>query len=74
MMIFLETFNRSQLEELIYTDRCLDFPFLPITIHRAISHINNPNLDDNATVLILAFEDNRLALILRSIKFTFGVV
>ncbi len=60
-MIVLETFNKFQLEELIHSDRFLDFPFLPISLHRAVSHINNPNLDDDKTTLILAFEGNKLA-------------
>lgn len=60
-MIFLETFNKSQLEDLIHSDRFLDFSFLPITVHRAASHINNPNLDAGATTLILAFDDGKLA-------------
>lgn len=60
-MISLETFNRFKLQELIRSERFNNFSFLPITVHRALSHINNPNLEDNQTTLILAFEDNQLA-------------
>jgi len=60
-MISLETYNRSQLEKLINSERFKEFSFLPISFHRAISHIKNPNLEDDTPVLILAFEDNNLA-------------
>lgn len=60
-MIFLETFNKVQLQKLITSGRYKNFPFLPISIHRAISHINNPNLADDKTTLILAFFNGKLA-------------
>lgn len=60
-MIFLETYNKSQLEKLIHSEKFQHFPFLPITVHRAISHINNPNLEHDSTTLILAFENENLA-------------
>lgn len=60
-MILLETFNKVQLQKLITSDLYKSFPFLPITIHRAISHINNPNLADDKTILILAFFNGKLA-------------
>lgn len=60
-MICLETFNKNQLEKLINSKRFSEYSFLPITKHRAVSHINNPSLSDNDVTLILALEDDKLA-------------
>lgn len=60
-MISLETYNKSQLKELINSEKFKEFSFYPITVHRAISHINNPNISDETTILILAFFENNLA-------------
>lgn len=60
-MISLEAFNKHQLQALITSNRFEAFPYLPITIHRAIAHIHNPRADDEVPLLILAFENHQLA-------------
>lgn len=60
-MISLKSYNKYQLEELINSDTFSEFPFCPITIHRAASHIKNPNANDTDSLLILAFEKDSLA-------------
>lgn len=60
-MISLQTYNKEQLKKLIDSDQFLSFPFKPISRHRALSHINNPRAAENDTLLILAFEDDKLA-------------
>lgn len=60
-MINLKTFNKSELEKLVHSERFKNFPFKPISFHRAISHIKNPRAGENETLLILAFEDQKIA-------------
>ena len=35
-------------------------PVIPITKHRALSHLSNPRASDDDSLLLLAFEDNRM--------------
>lgn len=60
-MIHLKTFNRKELEELISSGEFKRYDFLPITEHRTKSHIKNPKANDEQTLLILAFYDQKLA-------------
>ncbi len=60
-MISLQTYNKSQLKELIISERFRRFPFCPISVHRAQSHISNPAAGDEDTLLILAFDRQDLA-------------
>lgn len=60
-MISLQTYNKSQLKELVISERFRQFPFCPISVHRAQSHISNPAAGDEDTLLILAFEQQDLA-------------
>lgn len=60
-MISLKTYNKHQLEKLINSNQFKEFPFCPITHHRAISHTKNPNANDSDSLLILAFENDDLA-------------
>ncbi|KPH12831.1 GNAT family N-acetyltransferase [Chryseobacterium sp. ERMR1:04] len=60
-MIHLKTFNKKQLEEFVSSGDFKKYDFLPITAHRAYSHINNPKANDDQTLLILAFDDDNLA-------------
>lgn len=59
-MIQLKTYNRNQLSQFIDDPGFTSLPFLPISYHRAVSHINNPRAADNDTLLILAFEDDEM--------------
>ncbi|NIF07531.1 GNAT family N-acetyltransferase [Chryseobacterium sp. Tr-659] len=60
-MIQLKTFNRKELEDFISSGDFEQYDFLPITKHRALSHIRNPKAGDEDTLLILAFHEERLA-------------
>ena len=60
-MIHLKTLNKKQLEIFIASGEFQKYDFLPITEHRAKSYINNPKANDEQTLLILAFDDDRLA-------------
>ena len=60
-MITLKTLNRKELQDFITSGKYADFDFLPITEHRAISHLKNPKADENDVLLTLAFEENQLA-------------
>lgn len=60
-MIQLKTLNKKQLAEFVSSGDFEKYDFLPITAHRAKSHINNPKAKDEQTLLILAFENEDLA-------------
>lgn len=60
-MMQLKTLNKKELEDFVISGDYLQFDFLPITEHRAKSHINNPKATDEQTLLILAFCDGKLA-------------
>ncbi|WP_223607091.1 GNAT family N-acetyltransferase [Chryseobacterium sp. OSA05B] len=60
-MIELKTYNRKQLQEFIASGDFRKYDFLPITGHRAQSHIKNPKASDEQTLLILAFCEGKLA-------------
>ncbi|AZA82601.1 N-acetyltransferase [Chryseobacterium lactis] len=59
-MTELKTFNKKELEEFISSGSFEQYDFLPITRHRAISQINNPKASDEQTLLILAFDEEKL--------------
>jgi GNAT superfamily N-acetyltransferase len=59
-MIRLEAYNRNKLRKLIESRDFGQLPFLPISKHRAISHINNPRTDNSDTLLLLAYDDDVL--------------
>lgn len=48
--------NRQQLKEFIHSDEYNSMPHIPISYHRALSHINNPRANDDDTLLILVCE------------------
>ncbi|MBD8082535.1 GNAT family N-acetyltransferase [Chryseobacterium caseinilyticum] len=60
-MIELKTLNKKALSEFISSGKYRSDAFLPITKHRAESQIRNPKADDDQTLLILAYEDEKLA-------------
>ncbi|WP_213278295.1 GNAT family N-acetyltransferase [Chryseobacterium indologenes] len=59
-MITLKTFNRKELEDFISSGAFLQYDFLPVTKHRALSHIRNPKASEEDTLLILAFSEEKL--------------
>ncbi len=48
--------NRQKLNDFIHSDEYKTMPNVPISFHRAISHINNPRVQDDDTLLILVYE------------------
>jgi len=52
--------NRKQLEDFIHSDEYKTMSHIPITFHRAVSHINNPRTNDDDTLLILVYEKELL--------------
>lgn len=60
-MIHLKTLNKQQLSEFVSSGDFRKYNFLPITEHRAKSHIANPKATDEQTLLILAYDDEQLA-------------
>lgn len=60
-MIHLKTLNKKQLEAFVSSGDYKKYGFLPITEHRAASHIRNPKANEDQTLLILAFDDDQLA-------------
>nr|WP_315035307.1 GNAT family N-acetyltransferase [uncultured Chryseobacterium sp.] len=59
-MMQLKTFNRKELEDFISSGDFLQYDFLPITRQRALSQIRNPKIYDDQTLLILAFDNEKL--------------
>ncbi|GEJ48128.1 GNAT family N-acetyltransferase [Chryseobacterium sp. ON_d1] len=59
-MIVLKTYNRKELEDFISSGTYQQYDFLPVTKHRALSHIRNPKASDEDTLLILALYEEKL--------------
>lgn len=59
-MISLKTYNRSSLEDFIDSPEFYELPFLPISYHRAQSHIHNPRADEDDILLIIAHEQGNM--------------
>ena len=57
-MIDFKILNKEGLETFINSKEYFNLKTLPITKHRAISHIKNPRADKDDILLILAFEEN----------------
>jgi len=48
------------LHEFVQSDEYKQLPNIPISRHRAMSHINNPRLDDSDIIMYLAYDDTQL--------------
>jgi len=59
-MIELKTLNKNQLLHFINSVEYHQMPILPISKHRAISHINNPRAFDDDVLLIIAYEETQM--------------
>jgi GNAT superfamily N-acetyltransferase len=59
-MIEIRTLDKAQLETYIRSDEYKNAPFLPISWHRALSHIKNPRAGSADVLLLLAYEENIL--------------
>ncbi len=56
----ITSYNRAQLGELIASDHFRSLDIIPITTHRAVSQINNPDCSDDDILLWVAEENNAL--------------
>src|SRR4030042_1368284 len=52
--------NKKDLKQFIDSDEFHSMPVIPITKHRALSHLFNPRASDDDLLLLLALEDNRM--------------
>lgn len=52
--------NKKELKKFIDSDEFQSMPVIPVTKHRALSHLANPRASDNDSLLLLAFEDKRM--------------
>ncbi|WP_426477441.1 GNAT family N-acetyltransferase [Chryseobacterium sp. CBSDS_008] len=59
-MIALKTYNRKELEDFISSGAFQQYDFLPVTRHRALSHIQNPKASEEDILLILALYEEKL--------------
>lgn len=59
-MIDIVKLNKAQLASFIESDKYKSMKTLPISRHRAISHINNPRALDDDILLILAYEESQM--------------
>jgi len=59
-MIRIEILNKIQLKGYIDSPDFYHSDFVPISKHRAISHINNPRAGDDDILLLLAYEGDKL--------------
>ncbi|MDQ3141504.1 MAG: hypothetical protein M3Q56_04575 [Bacteroidota bacterium] len=56
----IKLFNRAQLHEFINSKVYVELSDIPISMHRALSHINNPRADQDDVLLMGVFEENEL--------------
>jgi len=54
----IKTYNSAQLNDLIHSDAFKLMPVIPISTHRAISHIHNPRADREDILMIIAYEND----------------
>lgn len=57
----IRSLNKADLNEYIHSENFGKGEHLPISYHRAISHINNPRIGPNDYILFLAEEEDQLA-------------
>lgn len=56
----IKIYNKEQLNDLINSEAFRNMPVIPISTHRAISHIHNPRTDKEDTLMIIAYENNEM--------------
>jgi len=54
----IKTYNKAQLIELIGSRTFAEMPVIPISSHRALSHVSNPRADADDTLMIIAYDQN----------------
>ncbi|MCF8255947.1 MAG: GNAT family N-acetyltransferase [Flavobacteriales bacterium] len=56
----IRTLNRQQLEAFVHGPAFERLPFIPISRHRALSHIANPRATDGDVLLLLAYDGDTM--------------
>jgi GNAT superfamily N-acetyltransferase len=56
----IRTINKSRLQHFIDSNEYQTMPFVPISYHRAISHINNPRAEESDILLVLIYENGEM--------------
>ncbi|MFH2141845.1 MAG: GNAT family N-acetyltransferase, partial [Bacteroidota bacterium] len=56
----IKELNADKLKEFINSQEFRELKNLPISFHRALSHLNNPRLHKNDVLLLLAYNDEEL--------------
>jgi GNAT superfamily N-acetyltransferase len=56
----IKTYNSVQLNDLILSDEYRTMPVVPISTHRAISHIRNPRAESDDVLMIIAYDNNAM--------------
>jgi GNAT superfamily N-acetyltransferase len=59
-MLSIRTLNRVQLLAFVQDSAFENLPFIPISRHRAQSHIANPRAEENDVLLLLAYDNEAL--------------
>ncbi len=59
-MIEIRQLNKKSLRDFIYSEEYCNLEYIPITRHRALSHIENPRAGEDDTLLLLAYADEQL--------------
>jgi GNAT superfamily N-acetyltransferase len=59
-MLSIRTLNRVQLLAFVQDAAFGKLPFIPISRHRALSHIANPRVEENDVLLLTAYENEAL--------------
>ncbi len=59
-MITIKRLNKQSLLDFIYSKEYEELEHIPITRHRALSHIKNPRAKETDTLLLLAYEEQNL--------------
>lgn len=56
----IRTLTPAQLKAFIQTDEFKTMPVVPISTHRALSHIANPRVEADDVIMIMAYEEGRM--------------
>lgn len=56
----IKTLTPAQLQAFIQTDEFKTMPVVPISTHRALSHIANPRVDADDVIMIMAYDEGRM--------------
>jgi GNAT superfamily N-acetyltransferase len=59
-MMEIRTLNRQQLDAFVRDPAFERLPFIPISRHRALSHMANPRAEDDDVLLLLAYDEGAM--------------